>query len=349
MGHQPSRSAGGGRRTSWLALTGVVGFAGAVGGAVAFHRRRFLTVRVLRAFFSHNGRRRNDGQRHRVPDDVVSLLDLAYGAHPDARLDCHHPRSVEGSDEALGAVIWIHGGAWIAGDKALLTNYFKILAAQGFAVIGMNYPLAPTARYPSQIEHLHEALSWVVAHAEELHVDPQRIVLAGDSAGAQLAAQLSAMITCPAYASAVAISPTIQPHQLRGVVLFCGIYDVSLLEFKGRRSWFLRTIVWAYSGATHLEGNPAAELICVPRWVTAAFPRPFVSVGNGDLLVEHSRALVEALAGCGVEADTLFFDDEYSPKLAHEYQFDSALEAYDLALERLVIYLTRCVATSALV
>jgi len=325
-------------------LTGVLGLAGATASLLAWTRRRILTVRVLKAFFSRNGRMRNRAQLSRVPGDVGCQLDLPYGSHPDARLDCFFPASIEGTADCLGTVIWIHGGAWIAGDKAQLSSYFRILAGQGFTVIGVNYPLAPAARYPSPVEHLHEALTWVVAHAESLHVDADRLVLAGDSAGAQLAAQLTAMITCPDYATAVAIPPTIRPDQLRGVVLFCGIYDVSLLEFKGRRSWFLRTIVWAYSGADRVEGNPAADLICVPRWVTAAFPRPFVSVGNGDLLLDHSLALVDALGACGVEADTLFFADDHRPKLGHEYQFDSSLEAFDQAFDRLVAYLNRCVA-----
>jgi acetyl esterase/lipase len=278
-----------------------------------------------------------------VPAEVVSQLDLAYGSHPEARLDCFAPAWVEDTGSSLGTIIWIHGGAWIAGDKAQLTSYLKVVAAQGFTVIGVNYPLAPAARYPTPVEHLHQALAWVVAHAESLHVDPERLVLAGDSAGAQLAAQLTAMITCPDYAAAVAIPPTIQPSQLRGVVLFCGIYDVSLLEIRGRRSWFLKTIVWAYSGADRIEGHPSAELFCIPRWVTDAFPTPFISVGNADPLVEHSLALVEALGACGVASDTLFFRDDHRPSLGHEYQFDSTLDAFDEALDRLVAYLNRCV------
>ena len=94
------------------------------------------------------------------------------------------------------------------------------------------------------------ALDYLQANAERLHIDPDRIAIAGDSAGAQIAAQLAALITTPGYAERVGLTPAITARQLRGVVLACGPYDLGLAGQvstpAGRR--LIKAIMWAYSG-----------------------------------------------------------------------------------------------------
>jgi acetyl esterase/lipase len=71
----------------------------------------------------------------------------------------------------------------------------------------------------------------------------------------------------------------------------------------------------------------------------AAFPPAFISVGNADPLAPQSRALAEALEAVGVEVDTLFFPDDHSPPLAHEYQLLLSTQEGRLALDRSVAFL----------
>jgi acetyl esterase len=77
----------------------------------------------------------------------------------------------------------------------------------------------------------------------------------------------------------------------------------------------------------------------VVRNVTAEFPPMFISVGNADPLAPHSRRLAETAAKLGVAVDSLFFPDDYTPPLQHEYQFDLDSEAGKLALERTLKFL----------
>lgn len=75
-----------------------------------------------------------------------------------------------------------------------------MIADHGFADVGVRYPLAPERRYPTSIRQVMAALGHLQGHAARLHIDPSRIVLVGDSAGAQISAQVAALTTNPDFA-----------------------------------------------------------------------------------------------------------------------------------------------------
>jgi acetyl esterase/lipase len=249
---------------------------------------------------------------------------------PGVFLDVYHPAQ---GTSALPTIVWFHGGGFFAGDRAHVANYLKILAARGYTTVAVGYSLAPGSHYPTPLRQGNAALEYLVRHAERLRVDPRRFLLAGDSAGAQLAAQLANIVTSAAYAAKVGIAPSIAPGQLRGVILHCGVYDLDL----GPPGHFMRTAAWSYSGRKDAK---LAE-ISVARYVTAEFPPAFISVGNGDALEPHSRALARALVEAGVKVDALFFPEDHEPELPHEYQFNLDTEAGRLALERTLRFLGR--------
>ena len=124
-------------------------------------------------------------------------------------------------------MVWIHGGAWISGTKEVAAPYFEMLARGGFTVIAVEYSRAPDAQYPTPIVQINDAIAYVQRHADRFHVDDERVIVAGDSAGAQMASQIATLVTNPAYASEVGIVPSLRPEQLRGAILFCGAYDVA--------------------------------------------------------------------------------------------------------------------------
>ncbi len=198
---------------------------------------------------------------------------------------------------------------------------------------------APGARYPAPVIQANAALAWIKANAAAHRIDPERIVLAGDSAGAQIAAQLAAAISDPAYAAAVGIQPAVEPASLKGVVLFCSIYDPSRLKFDGDHGHFLRTALWAYLGTKDFAADPRAAQFAVNRHLTARFPPAFVSAGNCDPLEPQSRLMAASLEKQGVTVSKLFFPDHYDPKPAHEYQFDLKTGAGRTAFNELTGFL----------
>lgn len=270
--------------------------------------------------------------RH-VPAGVVSRLDIPYGQdYPDSRLDAFFPGDKAGP---LPVVVWMHGGAFVAGTKDQLRPYLQIIAAHGYAVIGVEYTKAPERQYPTPILQLAQALAYVQAHAAELHVDPSRIVLAGDSAGAHMAMQEVLAITNPAYAHAAGLPAALTPQQLRGVVLFSGPYDLSLISPHSKFAGALKNLFWAYLGSPDPSSTPAYPYLSVVNFVTPAFPPAFVSTGNSDPLLAHSERLVEALQRNHVPVEALFFPGA-NPPLPHEYQMNLDVPAGREALGRVL-------------
>jgi acetyl esterase len=297
---------------------------------------------VLRREFAASGRALAAELAPYEPDGIAARLDERYGEHPDALLDVYWPASAEAEGAAaLPTVVWIHGGGWVGGSKEELRSYLKLIAARGFAVVGIRYPLAPEVHYPEPVRHAMAALRHVQDHAARFHADPTRILVAGDSAGAQITAQVAVAVNDPSYAAAIDVTPTLTPEQLRGVALCCGPFDVRQVDENSPMRWFFTTILWAYSGTREFRDDARFATFSVARYVGPTFPPAYLTVGNADPLVTHSHALAETLAAHGVEVDTLFFPPDRTPPLPHEYQFHLGEPAATESFERMVAFFTR--------
>lgn len=243
-----------------------------------------------------------------------------YGDGPNETFDVFSPSSGSG---ALPTVVWIHGGAWISGDSTNVDPYIRIIADAGYTTVSLNYTVGPEAIYPTAIEQLNRALAFLVENADEYRIDPDRIVIAGDSAGANLTSQLGVITTNPSYADLLEITPALKPDQLRGVILNCGIYDVSEIpNAPGIAGWGFRIALWAYLGEKDWSNTPGGQEMSTLDYVTADFPKTWISGGNGDPLTDgQSKPLAEKLDGLGVDVEKVFYAADTEPSLPHEYQF----------------------------
>lgn len=300
------------------------------------------TAALIRLGFDRGGTAMSAALAKHVPPGVSAVLDERYDSNDgDARLDVFYPARLDNTAAMLPAVVWVHGGAWVSGDKGQVANYLRVLAGKGYTVVGVNYSIAPRGTYPLPLRQVNAALGHLQANAGRLHVDASRFFLAGDSAGAQIAAQLANIVSAPAYASTVGVEPAIRSSQLRGVMLYCGAYDMAQVNLSGASGVFLKTVLWSYAGTKDFATDPAFAPASVLRFVTPAFPPAFISVGNADPLAPQSHAMAKALAEQKVEVDDLFFPKEYASALPHEYQFDLDGEAGRQALERSVRFLAK--------
>jgi acetyl esterase/lipase len=229
----------------------------------------------------------------------------------------------------------------VAGSKDDLLGYFKVVASHGYVVVAPRYALAPEHRYPTPPRQVMRALAYLREHAGRLGIDPDRIALAGDSAGAHIAAQLAALATTPGYSDAVGVVSTIRGDQLRAAVLVCGPYDVRLARAESSEIGpeLVQLVLWAYSGRRHALRDASFASWSIVDNLSPAFPPALVTVGNADPLRAHSEHLVTALRAQGVDTETVFFPDSQQPPLNHEYQFDLDSDAGQLFLERLLRFL----------
>ncbi|MCU1579090.1 MAG: alpha/beta hydrolase [Rhodoglobus sp.] len=275
-----------------------------------------------------------------APDrGIDETRDVAYADEgANTTFDAFSPSDSSGP---LPTVVWIHGGAWISGNKSNVDPYVKILAARGFTTVSLNYTIAPEATYPTALKQLNTALGYLVEHAGELRIDPNRIVIAGDSAGAQYTAQLATLITSPKYAATVGIVPSLSPTQLRAVVLNCGIYDVSgIPNAPGIGGWGFRIALWAYLGTKDWSPTPGGQQMSTLDDVTADFPQTWISGGNADpLTATQSKPFAAQLTSLGVPVTSVFYDDNHVPALPHEYQFHLDFEDAQTALDSTVKFL----------
>ncbi len=125
-----------------------------------------------------------------LPAGVLARENLVY-SRPEGQelaLDVYRPAG----PAALPAVLLVHGGGWLAGDRLMERPFAKQLAARGYVVVPVSYRLGTPGRFPAPVHDLKAAVRWLRAHAAEHGIDPRRIGVIGGSAGGTLALLLGA-------------------------------------------------------------------------------------------------------------------------------------------------------------
>ncbi|AOB33921.1 esterase [Bordetella sp. H567] len=328
--------------SSAVKVVGVVAIVVVAVGAL-FRVTPWPGAMIIRAVFEKDSAKVKKALEAHTPGIPIAVAanERYKSGDGDALLDAYYPQSAQGP---LPVVIWTHGGAWISGHKDDAAPYFKLIAAEGYTVISLGYSLAPGKKYATPLHQLNEAYAYIQQNADRLHADTSKIFLAGDSAGSQISSQMATLITSPSYASEVGITPNLKPVQLKGFVLWCGIYqmdklanpDPTLPKIVG---WGDDITVWAYSG-TRDFADPVIKQMSPYYHVTKDFPPAFISGGNVDPLTDvQSKVLAQKLQSLGAAVDTLFFEPEHQPQLPHEYQSNLDNEDGKAALARMLQFL----------
>ena len=198
------------------------------------------------------------------------------------------------------AVYHTHGGGMIIGDRFVgVAEFLDWVDRFDIVFITVEYRLAPEHPDPAPVEDCYAGLVWTAAHAEELGFDPDRLVIAGGSAGGGLAAGTALLArdrSGPALAGQLLIYPmiddrntTISSHQYVGI----GVWDRTSNDtgwdalLGDRRGTGAVSIYAAPSRATDLSGLPPA----------------FISVGSAEVFRDEDVAYASALWADGVQAE----------------------------------------------
>jgi acetyl esterase len=243
---------------------------------------------------------------------------VRYGEHHvDHALDVFRPKHAEAP---LPVVMYVHGGGFRYLSKD--THWFMglIFGRRGYLTYNVNYRLAPTHRFPAAIEDVCSAYRFVLEDAPRRGGDPRTIVIAGESAGANLVSSL-ALATCyersEPWARAV-FDTGIVP---RAVVPACGILQVTEPERFERNRYIPSMLVDYISGFSteylgvefarpSLEHDLADPLVVLERGESPARPLPpfFVPVGTFDPVLDDTRRLGAALTKLGVEHEVRYYE-----------------------------------------
>lgn len=118
--------------------------------------------------------------RVRVEEGVV----FGTGGGRDLRCDVYEPPAAV--HKGIG-VLLVHGGGWSQGDRSQLKGYGILLGRRGYTCVASEYRLTGESLWPAQIEDVKAAIRWMRANAKRLRIDPEKIVIEGNSAGGHLA------------------------------------------------------------------------------------------------------------------------------------------------------------------
>lgn len=206
------------------------------------------------------------------------------------------------NDPNLPVLIYMHGGGWVWGSidthDRLMRGY---AAASGCAVLGPDYALSPEAIFPQAIEECHALLRHVATQGAELGLDPSRIILGGDSAGANLASGLALLN---------AEQPA--PIPLAGLLLNYGVFDhrldtASYQEFADGYGLTLAKMrfYWdAYCPELVARTSPFASPM---RGNLSVLPPTLLHIAELDVLCAENLAFAEKLRAAGVPLETELF------------------------------------------
>jgi acetyl esterase len=245
------------------------------------------------------------------------VRDVAYGPHPVAhRLDVYRPLQ---ATEPLPVLLYIHGGGFTVCSKETHRGIALAKAAGSrYVVFNINYRLAPRHPFPAAIEDACDAYRWVVAHAREYGGDPRRIVVAGESAGGNLALGVAVAATYrrpEPYARAV-YDARVVPCAVMPITPYLQASDPGCRAdagFLARR--VAQDIALLYLGeARH---DPDQVLMADPIRVLEEcgrprrrFPRVLSGVGTRDLCASDVRRLARACRRLGIPARVRYYEGE---------------------------------------
>lgn len=265
-----------------------------------------------------------DGNSPAPPPGPNTRTDLSYAAGRDGLFDLVVPDG----PGPHPLVLWVHGGGWYSGSKADVRRYLEQLAARGFVCAAVNYPRTPQARYPEARDAVNDALGHLLDRAEEFGLDPARVVVAGDSIGAHIAAELA----------------TLSPGQFRGALLACGTFDPTRLHDSDRFfAAALESTMWSLTRDRRWQRTSACAAMTVIDRVTADFPPTFITAGSLDPLTRwQSTPLAQRLTELGVAVDAYFPEEP----TYHEFHRALGTPAADEAFERAVTFLERVTGNS---
>jgi acetyl esterase/lipase len=205
-------------------------------------------------------------------------------SNPVHQMDVYMPNSTG----PFPAIIYIHGGGWVQGNKTDLNDIAQVYAKRGIAGFSIDYTLATAnqSAWPENIQDVVAALSYIKQNAATYHIDTGRVAVLGSSAGAQLASLLGTLQGNETFLSNTGFNGPLH-SQVCLVMDYDGVED---LEYVGQNSTenlnLLINIVGSQFGGVTYTENPGLWREASPVTYIAAGDPAFVFVhGKEDRIV----------------------------------------------------------------
>jgi acetyl esterase/lipase len=221
------------------------------------------------------------------------------GGGRDLRCDVYTPPN-EDTDRCC--VILVHGGGWSGGEPSQLRGYGVLLGREGFVCVAPEYRLTGESDWPAQIHDVKAAIRWTRANAERLGIDPDRISIEGNSAGAHLAL-LAAVTQDRPELEGEGGNPGVSTHVSAAI----GVYPPTLFSHGERHRGAV-----PLAALTQDLTEEVAHLAGPLSHVTADNPPMMLIHGTNDTVVPPlaSIRMYEALVAAGVSVELHMYADQ---------------------------------------
>lgn len=180
---------------------------------------------------------------------------------------------------AAPGVLWLHGGGMVMGDRfSQLDIPLEWLDALGAVVVSVDYRLAPEVSGTTLVEDGYAALTWMVAHAAELGIDADRVVVAGTSAGGGIAAGVVLLARdreAPAVAAQVLICPMLDHRN----------ETVSSHQFTAPSVWSRESNAFAWGAVRGEDSSGEVSFYSSPAIAPdlSGLPQTYVDAGSAEV------------------------------------------------------------------
>jgi acetyl esterase/lipase len=229
--------------------------------------------------------------------EVTIRRNVEYATHDGTKLygDLYHPVSRERTRlPVVPVVIAVHGGGWRSGTPETYKHWGPYLAEAGIAVFAIQYRLAKPDQkmYPAAVYDVRAAVQFVRAQAATLAIDPDRIGLMGDGAGAHLAALVTLANAEPQFSSGYkddAHAST--PANVNAAILFYGMYDLDAQWQHDQHARPLDQVTAEFLGSTPMANRQLYFEASPPSYATLDKNKPdfLIIYGTSDEVVDATR------------------------------------------------------------
>lgn len=247
------------------------------------------------------------GVKLTLPKADVSQKTIQVDGKP-LDLTIVRPAGVKGT---LPVFMFFHGGGWVLGDYPTHERLVRdLVVGSGAVAVFVNYTPSPEAHYPVAINQAYGATKWVAEHGKEINVDDQRLAVAGNSVGGNMAAVVSLMAKDKG-------TPAIKFQLLLWPVTDANFETASYNQYAEGHFLTKNMMKWFWDNYT-TDANQRAEIYASPLRATTAqlsgLPPALVQTAGADVLRDEGEAYARKLDEAGVPVTAVRYNG-----MIHDY------------------------------
>jgi acetyl esterase len=222
-----------------------------------------------------------------------------------------------GATGVLPGFLFIHGGGWILGDFPTHERFVRdVVADSGFTAVFVNYTRSPEAHYPTAINEIYAAATWVAAHGEEIKVDSTRLAVVGNSVGGNMTAAVALKALHeggPDFKCQVMLWPVTDAH-----------FDTDSYQEYDSGYFLTRPMMRWFWDAYAPDVEQRREIYASPLQATTEqltrLPPALIQVAGNDVLRDEGLAYARKLDAAGVDVTVVRYEN-----LIHDYGLLNAI------------------------